>query len=87
MEHPPRVARRSSRRLGKAVLVLAVLAGCAAVLFGLIMTFANTAPPTEGPLLVPVMLALLAAPVCVAAILVHRILRGGHSGDDDGLLP
>jgi peptidoglycan/LPS O-acetylase OafA/YrhL len=87
MEHPPHDARRSKRRLGKAALVLAVLAGCMAALSGLVMTFSNTESPVDGPLLPPLMLVLVAAPVCVAAILVHRILRGGGSRDDDGFLP
>jgi hypothetical protein len=89
MEHPPRHARRSTRRLGKAALVLAVLAvlaGCVAALFGLVMLFSNTESPIEGPLLLPLMLVLLATPVWVAAILVRRILGGGGSRDD-GFVP
>jgi hypothetical protein len=94
MEHPPlqrplasRDARGPKRRLGKAALVLAVLAACTASLFGLGMVFATTEPPTDGPLLPVLMLAMVAVPVCIAAILVHRILGRGHARDDDGFLP
>jgi hypothetical protein len=85
MEHPP--ASESKRRLGKAALVLAILVGCSAVLFGLGMLFASTESPTDGPLLLVLMLALLAAPVYIAAVLIHRILGSGHARDDNGFLP
>ncbi len=94
MEHPPmqrplasRDPRGPKRRLGKAALVLAVLAACTASLFGLGVVFSTTEPPTDGPLLLVLMLAIVAVPVCVAAILVHRILGRRHARDDDAFLP
>lgn len=84
MEQPP--AHRAKRRPGKAVLILAVLAGCAAALAGLVVLVSTTESPTEGPTSIVLALALLALPVVLATILIARILAGG-AGRDDDLLP
>jgi hypothetical protein len=88
MEQPPapRDAHRAKRRPGKAVLILAVLAGCAAALAGLVVLVSTTESPTEGPTSIVLALALLALPVVLATILIARILAGG-AGRDDDLLP
>lgn len=88
MEQPPapRDAHRAKRRPGKAVLILAVLAGCAAALVGLVVLVSTTESPAEGPTSIVLALALLALPVVLATILIARILAGG-AGRDDDLLP
>jgi hypothetical protein len=92
MDHPQmdptasRDARGPKRRLGKAALVLAVLAGCAAVLVALVTLIGNTGSPVEGPGSILLALGLVASPVVAAVFLIARILRGGHSRDD-GFLP
>jgi hypothetical protein len=68
------------------VLILAVLAGCAAALAGLVVLVSTTESPTEGPTSIVLALALLALPVVLATILIARILAGG-AGRDDDLLP
>ena len=79
MRHP------STRRgVGRAAAVLAVLAGCAAALAGLVVLFSTTESPTEGSVGVVLALGLLALPVVLAAVLIARILAGR---DDDRLLP
>ncbi len=82
----PRDAHRAKRRPGKAVLILAVLAGCAAALVGLVVLVSTTESPVDGPSAPVLAVALVAAPVVVAAILIARILAGG-AGRDDDLLP
>lgn len=82
----PRDARRAKRRPGKAVLILAVMAGCAAALVGLVVLVSTTESPVDGPSAPVLAVALVAAPVVVAAILIARILAGG-AGRDDDLLP
>jgi Na+/proline symporter len=77
-------AGRGARR---AAAVLAVLAGCAATLAGLVVVFSTTESPTEGPIGIVLALALLALPVVVAAVLIARILAGGAGRDDDRFLP
>jgi Na+/proline symporter len=88
MEQPPapRDAHRANRRPGKAVLILAVLAGCVAALVGLVVLVSTTESPAEGPTSIVLALALLALPVVLATILIARILAGG-AGRDDDLLP
>jgi Na+/proline symporter len=88
MEQPPapRDAHRAKRRPGKAVLILAVLAGCAAALAGLVVLVSTTESPTEGPTSIVLALALLALPVVLATILIAHIMAGG-AGRDDDLLP
>jgi hypothetical protein len=82
MRHP------STRRgVGRAAAVLAVLAGCAAALAGLVVLFSTTESPTEGSVGVVLALGLLALPVVLAAVLIARILAGGAGRDDDRLLP
>jgi hypothetical protein len=82
MRHP------STRRgVGRAAAVLAVLAGCAAALAGLVVLFSTTESPTEGSVGVVLALDLLALPVVLAAVLIARILAGGAGRDDDRLLP
>lgn len=82
----PRDARRAKRRPGKAVLILAVMAGCAAALVGLVVLVSTTESPVDGPSAPVLAVALVAAPIVVAAILIARILAGG-AGRDDDLLP
>lgn len=77
-------ARRGPRR---AAAVLAVLAGCAATLAGLVVVFSTTESPTEGPIGIVLALGLLALPVVLAAVLIARILAGGAGPDDDRFLP
>jgi hypothetical protein len=88
MEQPPapRDARRAKRWLGKALLILAVLAGCAATLVGLLALISTTESPVDGPSAPVLAVALVAAPVVVAVILIARILASG-AGRDDELLP
>jgi Na+/proline symporter len=88
MEQPPapRDVHRAKLRPGKAVLILAVLAGCAAALAGLVVLFSTTESPTEGPTTIVLVLGLLALPVVLATILIARILAGG-AGRDEDLLP
>ena len=76
--------RRGARR---AAAVLAVLAGCAATLAGLIILFSTTESPTEGPAGIVLALGLLALPLVLATILIARILAGGAGHDDDRFLP
>jgi len=75
------------RGAGRAAAVLAVLAGCAATLAGLIILFSTTESPTEGPASIVLALGLLALPLVLATILIARILAGGASHDDDRFLP
>ena len=82
----PRDAHRAKRRPGRAVLILAVLAGCAATLVALLALVSTTESPVDGPSAPVLAVALVAAPVVVAAILIARILAGG-AGRDDDLLP
>ena len=87
MKQPaPRDAHRAKRRPGRAVLILAVLAGCAATLVALLALVSTTESPVDGPSAPVLAVALVAAPVVVAAILIARILAGG-AGRDDDLLP
>jgi hypothetical protein len=76
--------RRGARR---AAAVLAVVAGCAAALAGLVVLFSTTESPTEGPVGIVLVLGLLALPVVLAAVLIARILTGGAGRDDDRFLP
>jgi hypothetical protein len=50
MNHPPapREAHRAKRRPGKAVLILAILAGCAATLVALLALISTTESPVDG---------------------------------------
>ena len=82
----PRDAHRAKHRPGRAVLILAVLAGCAATLVALLALVSTTESPVDGPSAPVLAVALVAAPVVVAAILIARILAGG-AGRDDDLLP
>lgn len=82
----PRDAHRAKRRPGRAVLVLAVLAGCAATLVAFLALISTTESPVDGPSAPALAVALVAAPVVVAVILIARILAGG-AGRDDDLLP
>lgn len=82
----PRDAHRAKRRPGRAVLVLAVLAGCAATLVAFLALISTTESPVDGPSAPVLAVALVAAPVVVAVILIARILAGG-AGRDDDLLP
>lgn len=82
----PRDARRAKRRPGKAVLILAVLAGCTATLVVLLALISTTESPVDGPSAPVLAVALVAAPVVAAVILIARILAGG-AGRDDDLLP
>jgi Kef-type K+ transport system membrane component KefB len=83
----PRDARRAKRRPGTAVLILAVLAGCAAILVALLAVISTTESPVDGPSAPVLAVALVAAPVVAAVILIARILAGGAGRDDDELLP
>jgi hypothetical protein len=76
--------RRGARR---AAAILALLAGCAAALAGLVVLFSTTASPTEGPTNIVLVLGLLALPVVLATVLITRILAGGAGRDDDRFLP
>ncbi len=82
----PRDAHRAKRRPGRAVLVLAVLTGCAATLVALLALISTTESPVDGPSAPALAVALVAAPVVVAVILIARILAGGAGRDDDLLL-
>lgn len=82
----PRDAHRAKRRPGRAVLVLAVLAGCAATLVAFLALISTTESPVDGPSAPALAVALVAAPVVAAVILIARILAGG-AGRDDDLLP
>lgn len=76
------------RGAGRPAAVLAVLAGCAAALAGLVVLVSTTESPIgDGPASIVLALVLLALPVVLAAALVIRILAGGASRDDDRLLP
>jgi Na+/proline symporter len=77
----------SSRGIGRTAAVLAVLAGCAAALAGLVVLFSTTESPTEGPVGIVLVLGLLALPVVLAAVLIARILAGGAGRNDDRFLP
>ena len=83
----PRDAHRAKRRPGRAVLILAVLAGCAATLVALLALVSTTESPVDGPSAPVLAVALVAAPVVAAVILIARILAGGAGRDDDELLP
>ena len=81
------VRHQSTRRgAGRVAAVLAVLAGCAAALAGLVVLFSTTESPTEGPVGIVLVLGLLALPVVLAAVLIARILAGGAGRDDDRFL-
>ena len=56
----PRDAHRAKRRPGRAVLILAVLAGCAATLVALLTLISTTESPVDGP----------SAPVLAVAFIV-----------------
>jgi hypothetical protein len=77
----------SSRGIGRTAAVLAVLAGCAAALAGLVVLFSTTESPTEGPVGIVLVPGLLALPVVLAAVLIARILAGGAGRNDDRFLP
>jgi hypothetical protein len=77
----------SSRGVGRAAAVLAVLTGCAATLAGLVVLFSTTESPTEGPVGIVLALGLLALPVVLTAVLIARILAGGAGREDDRFLP
>ena len=83
----PRDAHRAKRRLGKAVLILAVLAGCAATLVALLALISTTESPVDGPSAPVLAVALVATPVVAAVILIARVLSRGPARDDDELLP
>jgi hypothetical protein len=89
MEHPPtpRPLDRARRRFGKALRVLAVLAGCALAEAGLLASVATTESPVEGPIAPLLAIAVVASPVVLAAVLVARVLGGGPGRDDDRFLP
>lgn len=81
----PQSIGRGARR---AAAVLAVLAGCAAALAGLVVLVSTTESPVgDGPASIVLALVLLALPVVLAAVLIIRILAGGANRDDDRLLP
>jgi Kef-type K+ transport system membrane component KefB len=82
----PRDAHRAKRRLGKAVLILAILAGCAATLVALLALISTTESPVDGPSAPVLAVAMVAAPVVAAVILIARVL-GRESARDDELLP
>jgi peptidoglycan/LPS O-acetylase OafA/YrhL len=88
MEHPPtsRPEDRPRRPLGKALRVLAVLVGCGLALAGLLALVATTESPVDGPIAPLLAVALVAAPVVIAAVLVARVLGGGPGRDDDQFL-
>jgi hypothetical protein len=88
MDNPPtfRPGDRARRPLGKAVRVLAVLVGCGLALAGLLALVATTESPVDGPIAPLLAVALVAAPVVVAAVLVARVLGGGPGRDDDTFL-
>jgi hypothetical protein len=77
----------TGRGARRSAAVLAVLAGCAAALAGLVVLFSTTESPTEGPVGIVLVLGLLALPVVLAAVLIARILTGGAGRDDDRFLP
>jgi hypothetical protein len=81
MDNPP-----TFRPLGKALRVLAVLVGCGLALAGLLALVATTESPVDGPIAPLLAVALVAAPVVVAAVLVARVLGGGPGRDDDTFL-
>jgi hypothetical protein len=89
MNHPPtpRDAHRAKRRPGKAVLILAILAGCAATLVALLALISTTESPVDGPSAPVLAVAMLAAPVVAAVILIARVLGRESARDDDELLP
>ena len=89
MDHPPapRDADRAKRRPARAVLILAILAGCAATLVALLVLISATESPVDGPSAPVLAVAMVAAPVVVAVILIARVLGGGPARDDDELLP
>ena len=88
MDYPPapRDVHRAKRRLGRAVLILAILAGCAATLVALLALISTTESPIDGPGAPVLAVALVAAPVIAAVILIARVL-GREPGRDDELLP
>ena len=81
------MVRHPSTGRGARLAVLAVLAGGAAALAGLVVLFSTTESPTEGPAGIVLVLGLLALPVALAAVLIARILAGGAGRDDDRFLP
>ena len=81
----PRDARQAKRRPGKAVLILAVLAGCAAALVGLFVLVSTTESPVDGPSAPVLAVAMVAVPVVAAVILIARILGRESARDDDEL--
>jgi Kef-type K+ transport system membrane component KefB len=88
MNHPPapRDVHRAKRRPGKAVLILAILAGCAVTLVALLALISTTESPVDGPSAPVLAVAMVAAPVVAAVILIARVL-GHESGRDDEWLP
>jgi Kef-type K+ transport system membrane component KefB len=89
MNHPPapRDVHRARRRLGRAVLILAFLAGCAATLVALLALISTTESPVDGPSAPVLAVAMVAAPVVAAVILIARVLGRESARDDDELLP
>jgi peptidoglycan/LPS O-acetylase OafA/YrhL len=89
MDHPPapRDVHRAKRRPGRAVLVLAILAGCAATLVALLALISTTESPIDGPSAPVLAVAMVAAPVIAAVILIARVLSREPARDDDQLLP
>ena len=83
----PRDAHRAKRRPGRAVLILAVLAGCAATLVTLLALISTTESPVDGPSAPVLAVAMVAAPVVAAVILIARVLGRESARDDDELLP
>ena len=89
MDHlpAPRDTDRAKGRLGSAVLILVILAGCAATLVAILALISTTESPVDGPGAPVLAVALVAAPVVVAVILIARVLSRGPARDDDELLP
>jgi hypothetical protein len=72
MDHPPtpRDADRAKRRPGRAVLILAILAGCAATLVALLALISTTESPIDGPSAPALAVALVAAHATLEAHLI-----------------
>jgi len=83
----PREAHRAKRRPGRAVLILAILAGCAATMVAVLALVSTTESPVDGPSAPVLAVAMVAAPVVAAVILIARVLGREPARDDDELLP
>jgi hypothetical protein len=85
MDHSPapRDAHRAKRRPGNAVLILAILAGCAATLVALLALISTTESPVDGPSAPLLAVAVVAAPVIAAVILIARVLGRDRARDDE----